>query len=110
MRGSGKLKPRSKAWSDIALRQVGCPPRLCLQRGQYECTHCLTGDFRTPSFTERSRRKKHGATDELSKWALLEMDRVTFRREGGLVDDFRHGRVGVDGGVDLVDGELLVEG
>lgn len=37
------------------------------------------------------------------------MDRVAFRREGGLVDHLRHGRVGVDGGVDLVDGELLVE-
>lgn len=41
---------------------------------------------------------------------ISEMDRVAFRREGGLVDDLRHGRVGVDGGVDFVDGEFLIEG
>ena len=41
---------------------------------------------------------------------MLEVNRVAFRREGGLVDDLRHGRVGVDGGVNLVDGEFLIEG
>ena len=42
--------------------------------------------------------------------AWLEMDRVAFRGERRLVDDLAHRRVGVDGGVDFLAGELLVEG
>lgn len=41
---------------------------------------------------------------------ILEMDRVAFRCEGGLVNHFRHGGVGVDGRVDFIDRELLIEG
>ena len=41
---------------------------------------------------------------------FLEMDRVTFRCERGLVNHFRHGRVGVDGCVDFIDREFLIEG
>ena len=37
------------------------------------------------------------------------MNRVAFRREGGLVDDLRHRRMRVDGGVDFCGGEFLVE-
>ena len=41
---------------------------------------------------------------------LSHMDRMPVCGEGGLVDDLGHGRVGVDGGVDLLAGEFLVEG
>ncbi len=39
----------------------------------------------------------------------LEVNRVAFRRESGLVDDFRHRRMRVDGRVDFRAGEFLVE-
>ena len=38
------------------------------------------------------------------------MDRVAFRCERGFVDHFGHGWVGVDGGVDFLDREFLIEG
>jgi len=37
---------------------------------------------------------------------LLEMDGVTVRVQGRLVDGFREGGVGVDGGVDVINGRL----
>ncbi len=41
---------------------------------------------------------------------LSEMNRVTVRGEGRFVDHFAHRWVGVDGGVDFLAGEFLVEG
>lgn len=41
---------------------------------------------------------------------FLEMDCVAFRGERGLVNHFRHGWVGVDGRVDFIDREFLIEG
>jgi hypothetical protein len=40
----------------------------------------------------------------------LEVNRVAFGGESGFVDDLAHGGVGVDGGVDFLAGEFLVEG
>ena len=40
----------------------------------------------------------------------LEMNRVAFRSEGRFMNDFTHRRVGVDGGVDFIAGQFLVEG
>ena len=38
-----------------------------------------------------------------------EVDRVAFGGEGGFVNHFGHGRVRVDGRVDVLGGEFLVE-
>lgn len=58
--------------------------------------------------------KKHpllrtGIGSDFWQWQESEVDRVAFGGEGGLVDDLGHGRVRVDGRVDVLGGEFLVE-
>ena len=62
---------------------------------------------KTPSRGDPRGRLKNRQQCLSSRW--LEMDRVAFGGEGGLVDHLGHRRMGVDGRVDFLGGEFLVE-